>query len=260
MGTDNLQNRNGGYTYEYPRPALTADCVIFGFDGRGLKILLIERGVEPYKGYWALPGGFMKMEETIEECAIRELREETGVTDIYLEQFCCFSSVGRDPRGRVVTVAFIALVRPADYQVVGGDDARAAEWFDADMLPPLAFDHTDIIEAARIRLREILTLRPAAFYLLDEIFTVDELRRVYEVINGITYDRRNFHRKLMQSHLVEDADSPSPLMASANTASCESSIAAPRGRKPKFFRLSKRRNRDTDSDIEEGSIKDLFTF
>ena len=97
------------YTYEYPRPALTADCVIFGFDGNALNVLLIERGVEPYKGYWALPGGFMRMDETIDECARRELMEETQVKDIYIEQFRVFSSTNRDPRGRVVTVAFIAL-------------------------------------------------------------------------------------------------------------------------------------------------------
>lgn len=199
----------GKYTYEYPRPAMTADCVIFGFDGEQLKVLLIERGVEPFKGLWALPGGFMKMDETIEQCAIRELREETNVSDVYLEQFKVFSGITRDPRGRVVTVAFIALVRPSDYKVIGGDDASNALWFNARQLPPLAFDHYEIIECAIQYLREILKLRPVAFRLLDDIFSVDELRKVYEVINDTQYDRRNFQRKLMQSDVIVDI-SPEP--------------------------------------------------
>lgn len=199
----------GKYTYEYPRPAMTADCVIFGFDGEQLKILLIERGVEPFKGSWALPGGFMKMDETIEQCAIRELREETNLSDVYLEQFKVFSGITRDPRGRVVTIAFIALVRPSDYKVIGGDDASNALWFNARQLPPLAFDHYEIIECAIHYLREILKLRPVAFRLLDDIFSVDELRKVYEVINDTQYDRRNFQRKLMQSDVIVDI-SPEP--------------------------------------------------
>ena len=196
----------GRYVYDYPRPAVTADCVIFGFDGRELKVLLIERGVEPFVGMWALPGGFMRMNETIEECARRELAEETGVTRVYLEQFHVFSGTKRDPRGRVVTVAFMALVRPDDYHVVGGDDAVRAMWFGTEMLPPLAFDHQEIIEFARDYLREVLRIRPVAFKLLDEVFTVDELRQVYEAINGTSYDRRNFQRKLMQSDILVDAD------------------------------------------------------
>lgn len=199
----------GKYTYEYPRPSMTADCVIFGFDGEQLKVLLIERGVEPFKGSWALPGGFMKMDETIEQCAIRELREETNISDVYLEQFKVFSGITRDPRGRVVTVAFIALVRPSDYKVIGGDDASNALWFNARQLPPLAFDHYEIIDCAIHYLREILKLRPVAFRLLDDIFSVDELRKVYEVINDTQYDRRNFQRKLMQSDVIVDI-SPEP--------------------------------------------------
>ncbi|MDE6271704.1 MAG: NUDIX hydrolase [Muribaculaceae bacterium] len=196
-----------GFSYKYPRPALTADCVIFGFDGESLKILLIERALSPFLGMWALPGGFMRMDESIEECARRELLEETHIKDIFLEQFHCFSGVNRDPRGRIVTVAFIALVRPSDHEVMGGDDASKAVWFNADELPPLAFDHRDIVKAARIYLRDQLNLRPTAFLLLDEIFTVDELRRVYEVINGKTYDRRNFHKKLLKSEIVEEVTS-----------------------------------------------------
>ena len=122
-----MDNENK-YCYKYPHAALTADCVVFGFDGESLAVLLIERGIEPFKGRWALPGGFMRMDETITECARRELLEETGVDIEFVEQFNTFSSVDRDPRERVVTVAHYALVRKSDYKVMAGDDAVKAKW------------------------------------------------------------------------------------------------------------------------------------
>lgn len=198
------EEERGAYTYEYPRPALTADNVIFGFDGDNLKVLLIRRGVDPYKGYWALPGGFMRMSESIEECARRELFEETNVKDVYLEQFHTFSDPERDPRGRVVTVAFIALVRPSDHKLIGGDDATDARWFSTTELPSLAFDHEHILELARECLKQELKLRPVAFRLLNEVFTIDEIRKVYEAINELIYDRRNFERKLLNSGVVDE--------------------------------------------------------
>lgn len=200
-----MSNITGKYCYEYPHAAMTADCVIFGFDGRTLNVLLVERGGEPYKGMWALPGGFMHIDETIDECASRELREETNLHHVYLEQFRVFSSVDRDPRERVVTVAYIALVRPSDYQVIAGDDAVKAMWFNESMLPPLAFDHDEIIRAAREYLSEVIRIKPIAFALLDEMFTVAELQRVYETINRTTYDRRNFLRKAMHSGAIAEA-------------------------------------------------------
>ncbi|MDE7160900.1 MAG: NUDIX hydrolase [Muribaculaceae bacterium] len=249
------------YCYEYPRPAMTADCVIFGFDGEALRILLVERGVEPYKGYWALPGGFMKEDESIEECAMRELLEETGMRRVYLEQCHTFSSPGRDPRGRVVTVAFIALVRPGDHQLCAGDDAVRATWFEASMLPPLAFDHREIIAYAREYLKEVLRLRPVAFRLLDEIFTMDDLRRVYEVINDTVYDRRNFERKALQSKLLApDLGSSYEDACCASEESCTTSRRR-RGRFPRLFSFSDRPTRGKEDDDErEGSIKDLFNF
>lgn len=147
------------YHYKYPHPAVTADAVVFGFDGYKLHVLLVERGVDPYKGMWALPGGFMRIDETAEQCAVRELMEETGVRNVYLEQFHTFSAVGRDPRERVVTIAYIALVRQSDYRLIAGDDAARAAWFDVDKLPPLAFDHGMILSEARRYLREVLQNR-----------------------------------------------------------------------------------------------------
>lgn len=196
-------NEEPKYTYRYPRPAVATDCVIFGFDGRDLHILLIERGAEPFKGMWALPGGYMHPHESAEECARRELCEETGIRQVYLEQFHTFSDPRRHPNDRVMTVAFYALVRKSDHAVIAGDDAAAARWFLPDSLPPLAFDHDHIIKYARRVLREHLKLRPLAFRLLDERFSMSELQRLYELINGTTYDRRNFQRKVLSTGYLE---------------------------------------------------------
>ncbi len=192
------------YEYLYPHPAVTTDSVVFGFDGKELQLLLIERGLEPYKGSWALPGGFLKMHETVEQCAMRELKEETGVENVYLEQFHVFSSLNRDPRERVITVAFVALVRKSDYKLIASDDAAKASWFRENELPPLAFDHHDIIRYGRKHLQEMLCIRPIAFKLLDEKFSMTELQRLYEIINGTTYDRRNFARKMASTDLLLD--------------------------------------------------------
>lgn len=241
------------YTYEYPHAAITADCVIYGFDGERLKILLIERGVEPYKGMWALPGGFLRMDETIEETAKRELREETGLKDVFMTQFKMFSKVDRDPRERVVTVAFTALVRPKDYVLTAGDDASNALWFDESRLPPLAFDHAEIIAEAHMYLEELLRVRPVAFNLLNKVFSLGELQRVYEEINRTSYDRRNFQRKAIQSGLLEEVDEAS--------AADNPLVARRPGRKPNrmfTFRdvlVSKDRADDSDS-----SIRDIFDY
>ena len=147
----------GTYTYDYPRPALTADCVIFGKEGSGeLSILLIERGGEPYKGYWAFPGGFMEMDETTEEAASRELEEETGLIipagSGHLKELGCYSAVDRDPRGRVITIAYYATIDRC--KVKGSDDAREARWFPLSQIPPLAFDHARILSDALRKLKE----------------------------------------------------------------------------------------------------------
>lgn len=134
------------YTYKYPRPAVTADCVVITKEAEP-KVLLIQRGNEPYKNCWAFPGGFMEMDETTEQCAIRELKEETGLDVQYINQIGAYSKIGRDPRGRTITVAYLAIVE-TPIKVAGHDDAAKAEWFHINSLPPLAFDHSEIMEDA----------------------------------------------------------------------------------------------------------------
>lgn len=194
--------RKGTYTYEYPRPSVTTDCVIFGYDGKDLKVLLVERGVEPFKGKWAFPGGFLNLEEDALEGAKRELREETGLEQAYIEQFHTFTQVDRDPRGRVITIAYYALVKISD--VKGGDDAAKAEWFSLKDVPPLAFDHDRILRMAVSRLRERIHFKPIGFELLPEEFTMPQLQNLYESILEVHFDRRNFASKMLRLGILEE--------------------------------------------------------
>lgn len=177
---ERMENRL--YTYRHPHPAVVTDCVVFGYDGESLFLLLIERGRDPFKGCWALPGGFVEIDETVEEGARRELEEETDIRDIHLEQFHVFSALDRDPRERVISVAFLALVRKSAFKAIGGDDAVRTEWFRTDSLPPLAFDHAEIIAKALERLIETLKIKPIAPWLLDKGFNIEELQRICELI------------------------------------------------------------------------------
>ena len=161
-------NMKGNYTYEYPRPSVTADCVVFGTDGHELSVLLIERGQEPFKGCWAIPGGFMDMDEDAEACACRELEEETGLTDVHMEQIGAFTEVDRDPRGRTVSIAYLAVIKKTE--VKGADDAAQAAWFPIGNLPPLAFDHEKILRAAVESLRGKIHFGPAVSELLPAGF------------------------------------------------------------------------------------------
>ena len=192
------------YCYRYPHPAVTTDCVIFGLDGERLQVLLVERGIEPYKGRWAFPGGFLKMDETAEEGALRELREETGLERAYIQQFHTFSDPHRDPRERVITIAYYALVKIQE--VHGGDDAASARWFPLSEIPSLAFDHDYILRMATQRLREEIHFQPVGFELLPEKFTLKELQALYEAILGISFDRRNFAKKMLHLEILTELD------------------------------------------------------
>ena len=198
------QNKETNYTYKYPHPAVTADCVIFGFDGISIKVLLIERGIEPYKGMWAFPGGFMKIDETAEQCARRELEEETGLRNTPVEQFHTFSEVHRDPRERILTIAHFALVKLAE--VKGGDDATRAHWFTLNEIPRLAFDHDRILRMAMNRLKEKIYFEPIGFELLPEVFTMPELQNLYEAILDVKFDRRNFYNKMLKLGILTEVE------------------------------------------------------
>lgn len=188
------------YTYEYPRAALTVDCVVFGFDGGDLQVLLIRRALEPFKDRWALPGGFVHLDETLDEAARRELEEETGLREVFLEQLHTFGTVDRDPRERVVSVAYYALVKPS--AATAATDAAEADWFPVASVPPLAFDHAKILAAALERLRDKLRREPVGFELLPAKFTLGQLQRLYEAVLGTALDKRNFRKKVLGYDLL----------------------------------------------------------
>ncbi len=195
------------HTYDYPRPALTVDCVLFGLDvdDSELKVLLIERGIEPFEGKWAIPGGFVIPGESVDEAARRELSEETGVNDVFLEQLYTFGEPDRDPREHVVSVAYFALVNINDHNLVADTDARNAAWFSVFDLPPdLAFDHSKILEVARERLRGKIRYQPIGFELLPKKFTLTQLQRLYETILEKEIDKRNFRKKVLGMEILRD--------------------------------------------------------
>jgi 8-oxo-dGTP diphosphatase len=194
------------FSYEYPRPSLTVDCVIFGLDETDLKVLLIQRGQAPFEGQWALPGGFVHMDETIDEAARRELEEETGVSHVFLEQLYTFGSVKRDPRERVVTVSYYALVKLSDQRIRASTDARNAAWFAVDDLPKLAFDHVGIFDMALSRLKNKVRDQPLGFELLPEKFTLTQLQKLYETILERELDKRNFRKKILAMDLLIELD------------------------------------------------------
>ncbi len=195
------------YTYDYPRPSLTVDCVVFGWDQDTLKVLLIQRDEQPFEGTWALPGGFAHMDEELEAAARRELQEETGLKDMYLEQLYTFGGVKRDPRGRVVTVAWFALINLHNYdRPVGGSDARDAAWFSMKATPELAFDHANILKMAFERLKGKIVYQPIGFELLPEKFSFSQLQSLYETILEAKLDRRNFRKKMLSMGILKELD------------------------------------------------------
>ncbi len=196
----------GRHVYEYPRPSVTVDCVVLGLDAADLKVLLIQRGVEPFVHAWALPGGFVQAEEALDDAARRELREETGIEDVFLEQLYTFGAPGRDPRGRVITVAYYALAKLSDYRIQAATDAENVAWYPLTELPRLAFDHAAIIERAVERLRGKVRYAPIGFELLPPRFSLTQLQRLYEIVLERPLDKRNFRKKILSLDLVVETD------------------------------------------------------
>lgn len=195
------------YTYQYPRPNLAVDCVVFGLDEpNDLKVMLIRRRLPPFQEKWALPGGFVRIDESVDAAARRELREETGLENIFLEQLYTFGEIDRDPRERVVTVAYYALVNLNEYSVQASTDASEAAWFPVHQLPALAFDHDQIIAIAIARLKGKVRYQPIGFELLPQKFTLSQLQTLYETVLGTTLDKRNFRKKILKMDLLVELD------------------------------------------------------
>ena len=195
-----------GFAYEFARAALTVDVVVFALDDEDLKVMLVQRGIEPFAGQWALPGGFVRVEETLDAAARRELQEETGLQNIFLEQLYTFGEVERDPSERVVTVAYFALVNLEGHEVRASTDARNAAWFAVSDLPPLAFDHEHILDVAHERLRGKVRYQPIGFELLPAKFPLRRLQHMYEVILDRELDKRNFRKKILSMDILVELD------------------------------------------------------
>lgn len=194
------------HTYQYARAALTVDCVVFGVDEQELKLLLIQRGNAPFLGKWALPGGFVHVDESLEAAAARELQEEAGVAPPFLEQLFTFGAVERDPRERVVSVAYYTLVKLSDHKVRAATDAADAAWFGVNDLPSLAFDHEEIVQAALERLKGKVRYQPIGFELLPHKFTLSQLQRLYEIVLERELDKRNFRKKVLGMDILLETE------------------------------------------------------
>ncbi|MEN8179261.1 MAG: NUDIX domain-containing protein [Pseudomonadota bacterium] len=192
------------YCYAYPHPAVTTDVVLFTLKDEQLQILLIQRAAEPFQGIWALPGGFLEIDETPEACAIRELEEETGIGGVYLEQLYTFGNPGRDPRERVISVAHYALAPSDRLNPRAASDARDVSWHPINSLPELAFDHAEIIKLAHQRLVSKLDYSTLAFQFLEAEFTLSELQAVFEIILNERLDKRNFRKRMLSMGLLEE--------------------------------------------------------
>ena len=188
--------------HTYKNPSLAVDLAVFGYHDKELSVLLLNRKDEPFKNGWTLPGGFLQIEESLQQVCNRIMKTKIGLENIYLEQLYTFDEPGRDPRGRVVSVAHYALVNPHRFEIVAGHMANDVQWFPVDQVPQLGFDHNRIFELALQRLKSKILYNPVGFELLNETFTMPELHELYECILGISIDRRNFRRKILDSEYI----------------------------------------------------------
>jgi len=190
--------------------SLTVDAVVFGYhENKKISVLLVQRKNEPFKGEWAFPGGFVEQEESLEEAVLRELKEETGVGLSYLEQLYTFGLPNRDPRSRIVSIAYFGLVRPDTLTVKADSDAQDAKWFDIKNLPYLAFDHQDILDIALKRLRAKIVYEPIGFELLEKKFPFSALENLYMTLLDRDIDRRNFRKKILSLEVLTELDEKS---------------------------------------------------
>ncbi len=192
------------HCYEYPHPAVTTDVAVFTLKDQSLQLLLIRRAQEPFKGHWALPGGFLEIDEDLEQCAKRELMEETGISGLYLEQLYTFGSPNRDPRERIISVTYYALTPPDRLTPKAASDAAEAHWFSVSALPKLAFDHQTIIDQALERLAAKSTYSTLALQLMPEVFTLSELQSAYEILQKEKLDKRNFRKWIIGLNQIEE--------------------------------------------------------
>lgn len=192
------------YSYAYPHPAVTTDVVIFTILDQALNLLLIRRASEPFIDCWALPGGFVNIDEDLEDCAKRELREETGITDVYLEQLYTFGTPNRDPRERVISVVYYAMVPSNLISIRAASDAKEVAWYQLNNLPSLAFDHRVIVDMAYKRLLAKLNYSTIAMQFMPEKFTLSDLQEVYEIIRGKSLDKRNFRKHILALDCIKE--------------------------------------------------------
>lgn len=202
-----MKQKKEQFCYEYPRPGVTVDCVIFGFEENQLKVLLTKRAIEPYLGQMAFCGGFIDQNETADQCARRKLLEEAGLSDIFLEQLYTFSDIDRDPRFRVISVAYYALVKSINYQPTPGYGIESVQWYSLDQARDLAFDHNRILDLALQRLKGKIRYEPIGFELLPEFFTLPDLHKLYETILERPIDRGNFRKKILSLDVLIDHSS-----------------------------------------------------
>jgi len=190
--------------HKYEKPSVTADIVIYTIQNNELKILLVKRGIEPFKDKWAIPGGFVRIHESLEDAAKRELEEETGVKDVYLEQLYSFGDPKRDPRGRVITVAYMALINSEKIKLKAATDVSGVQWFSIKKIPQLAFDHKKILDYSLKRLKWKFEYTIVAFSLLPKKFTISEIQNIYEIVFNQQFDKRNFAKKILSLDILKE--------------------------------------------------------
>jgi 8-oxo-dGTP diphosphatase len=190
--------------HKYENPSVAVDIVIYTIQNNDLKVLLVKRGIEPFKDRWAIPGGFVRINESLEDAAKRELEEETGVREVYLEQLYTFGEPKRDPRGRVITVSYMALINSEKVKLNATTDASEVQWFSLKKIPSLAFDHKKILDYSLKRLKWKFEYTTVAFSLLPKEFTISQIQKIYEIVFNQQFDKRNFAKKILYLDILRE--------------------------------------------------------